>query len=112
MKFAKEEKDPNKAISHYLSAEAIYRGDFLEEELYVEWCAAKRERLREVYISVLTEIMKAYEDNGDIDLSVEYACKILNTDTLRTFTVDSWSIMQFWAKRTGLKKHTEAVRLQ
>ena len=45
LKSAKEEKDPEKAISHYLNAESLYGGDFLEEDLYIEWCREERERL-------------------------------------------------------------------
>ncbi|MBI4620005.1 MAG: hypothetical protein HY739_07570 [Desulfobacterales bacterium] len=72
--------DNEKALSYYLEAERIYVGDYLNETLFEDWCEAEKERLREDYISVLIEIMRLFEDKRDINLSIEYAGKILNAD--------------------------------
>jgi DNA-binding SARP family transcriptional activator len=79
-KLAGKEKDAEKSISHCLHAEAIYQGDFLEEDLHVEWCAEERERLREEYLDSLAKIMKYHQRKGDYPRCIEYARKYLNKD--------------------------------
>ncbi len=41
------------ALRCYQEAEALYGGNFLEEERYEDWCAEERERLRELYLNLL-----------------------------------------------------------
>ena len=80
LNLAREEKNPEKSISYYLNAEAIYRGDFLEEDIYVDWCIEERERLKEEYLDLLAKIMEYFERKGDYSRCIEYARKYLAFD--------------------------------
>jgi two-component SAPR family response regulator len=37
------------ALRRFCQADNLYRGDYLEEETFADWCAEERERLRELY---------------------------------------------------------------
>ncbi len=41
-------------------AEGLYCGDYFEDEPYAEWCAAERERLREMYLELLAGLAECY----------------------------------------------------
>ncbi len=45
-------------------AEGLYRGDYFEGEPYADWCAAERERLREMYLELLAGLAKCYAAGG------------------------------------------------
>jgi DNA-binding SARP family transcriptional activator len=62
------------ALRCYREARDLYRGDYLEEDLYADWCAAERERLREVYLQTLEKMATLYAENGDLDQAVQ-ACR-------------------------------------
>lgn len=53
------------ALQHYEDAQLLYRGDYLEEDLYADWCAEERERLRELYLDVLAGMVRGYANRGD-----------------------------------------------
>ncbi|MDY6933959.1 MAG: tetratricopeptide repeat protein [Spirochaetota bacterium] len=80
LKLAKEEKDTEKSISHYLKAEATYRSDFLEEDVYAEWCFDQREMLKGQYLDLLMKLMKHFERKWDYSKCIEYARKYLGAD--------------------------------
>ncbi len=54
----------DKAIRCFEEARALYRGDYLEEDLYADWCAEERERLCEIYLDVLGRLADAYAERG------------------------------------------------
>ncbi len=81
MAMARQEKDrPEKAVQHYLKAEALYRGDFLEEDAYVDWCSQERDNYREQYLYALQKIIEFYKDRKDFANSIHYANKYLAVD--------------------------------
>ncbi len=41
------------ALNRYQEAQHLYRGDYMEENIYADWCAAERERLREICLETL-----------------------------------------------------------
>lgn len=53
------------AIRCYEDAKSIYRGDFMEGDLYADWCAEDRERLREVYIELLNTLAELHYDRRE-----------------------------------------------
>lgn len=57
--------ETEEALRLYREAEELYRGDYLEEDLYADWCAAERERLREVYLDLLGRMARLYAAQGD-----------------------------------------------
>jgi DNA-binding SARP family transcriptional activator len=44
------------AIKEYESAEALYHGDYLEDEPYEEWTLLRRETLRDTYLIILGKL--------------------------------------------------------
>ncbi len=80
LELAKKEKDLEKSISHYMRADAVYSGDFLEEDVYVEWCAEERAILKEEYLNLLIKIMGYFEKRNDYAKCIEYAGKYLKAE--------------------------------
>jgi len=63
------------------AADALYAGDFLEEDRYQDWAGALREEARAVYISVARALGEAAVSGGDHDAAVRCYLKILAKDT-------------------------------
>lgn len=57
----------NEALTSFERAARLYQGDYLPEDLYAEWCAEERERLREAYFDVLGHIVDIHLDRGDFE---------------------------------------------
>lgn len=53
------------AIRCYEEAKRIYRGDFMEGDLYADWCAEERERLCEIYIETLNALAELHFRQGE-----------------------------------------------
>ncbi len=47
----------DEALRCYQDALITYRGDYLEEETYADWCAEERERLREIYFAMMERMV-------------------------------------------------------
>jgi DNA-binding SARP family transcriptional activator len=62
-------------------AEALYVGDFLEEDLYEDWAADLREEARATYISVARTLAERSLEAGDHDAAVRYYLRILEKDS-------------------------------
>ncbi len=80
IEYADKEADSQKQISHLLNAEALYRGDYLEEDPYAEWCDEERINLREEYLKLLSKIISHYESVRDFEKCIEYSRKYLKRD--------------------------------
>jgi LuxR family maltose regulon positive regulatory protein len=80
LKDAKKEKSTEESIRHYLKALDLYEGDFLEEDLYIDWCNEVRERYREHYLAALTEVIGYYEARKEFQKCIDYAEAYLKTD--------------------------------
>jgi LuxR family maltose regulon positive regulatory protein len=72
--------DREAAIRYLVAAESLYAGDFLVEEQFSDWAAARRERLRDQYLDVLLRLLRHHEAAGRSDMAVEYAKKALAAD--------------------------------
>lgn len=62
------------------SAEAMYLGDFLEEDLYEDWAIPFREELRAMYLAVATALAELAEAANDFDAAVRYRLRVLERD--------------------------------
>ncbi len=62
----KEEEKGNfkEALTWYDKAKGLYKGDFLEADLYFPWAQKKRETLRKKYISLLSRMALLFEREG------------------------------------------------
>jgi class 3 adenylate cyclase/DNA-binding SARP family transcriptional activator len=54
----------------------LYKGDYLEDDLYTKWTMQKRQETRASFIDVLQRMASLYERNGNARKSIEI-CKLL-----------------------------------
>jgi len=71
------------AIREYRAAEALYRGDYLEDEPYQEWTLLYREALKDLYLLILGKLAEHSMNNADYDGCITYSQKILDKDSCR-----------------------------
>jgi DNA-binding SARP family transcriptional activator len=72
--------DTEAALRHLTAADTLYGGDFLADEPYAEWAIARRERLREDHIDVLSRLGRLHEDAARLEIAVRYSKRILQID--------------------------------
>jgi DNA-binding SARP family transcriptional activator len=95
---AREEEDLGKSIEHYLKAETIYQGEFLEEDLYSEWCIEARENFSSEYSQLLREIIEYYDGQKDYKQCIQYAKKYLKFDK---YAEDMYQQLMLYYAQTG-----------
>jgi DNA-binding SARP family transcriptional activator len=71
------------ALPHYLQAEALYRSDLLEEDLFEEWTLLRRDELKDTYMSILAKLGRHWLQVGNHDAAIEEWKKILGKDPWR-----------------------------
>lgn len=54
----------DKALQRFEEAQRLYRGDYMEEDIYADWCTAERGRLFEVYLEMLTGMAECHARAG------------------------------------------------
>ncbi len=54
----------DEALRCYEEAQRLYRGDFMEEDIYVDWCAEQRERLHEINLEMLAGMAECYAERA------------------------------------------------
>ncbi len=59
------------ALVCFEKAASMYKGDYLPEERYADWCAEERERLREVYFDMLGHMADGYVECGDYERAAD-----------------------------------------
>ncbi len=64
------DKNPSVALKKLLTAESRYKGPFLEENPYDDWCIHIREQTTLEYIRLLKLIQCLYQANQDMDNAV------------------------------------------
>jgi PAS domain S-box-containing protein len=71
------------ALTHYVEAEHLYRGDYLEEEAFEDWCAEERERLRELYLELLARTAECHAALNQYTEAIRVCRKALVVDPCR-----------------------------
>ena len=71
------------ALHCYKHAEALFRGDYLADEPYSEWCALERERIRERYLTLIEALTCLYEGLAQLEQSIVLYRKGLTLDPCR-----------------------------
>jgi len=74
---------PAEAIAPYEAAAALYRDDYLSDNLYDEWTIPTRTHLRETYLGMLAHLCEAYLQAGRTDDCFQAARQMLAKDTYR-----------------------------
>ncbi|MCG8685947.1 MAG: transcriptional regulator [Desulfobacterales bacterium] len=63
-----------------LVAEAFYKGAFLQEDRYHDWCIQQSSRYENIYKSLLKAIADSFENKNDIENTIRYSRKIISRD--------------------------------
>lgn len=75
-----QQHPPDTFILEYMKAERLYKGPFLNEDRYAEWCTELREVLIGKYKTVLAKLIVHYEKQNDITTCIHYSDKYLSVD--------------------------------
>jgi len=71
------------AIDEFERAEALYRDDYLVEDLYEDWTQARREELKDQYLLIVTKLADHCLVHGDLLGCILRCHKILQRDACR-----------------------------
>jgi DNA-binding SARP family transcriptional activator len=71
------------APAAYEVALAAYPGELLPEDLYEDWCQARRRQLAELHVFVLTGLAEVLERGGAYARAVEHLRRVLQDDPTR-----------------------------
>lgn len=71
------------ATGEYKTAEALYKGDYLEDDLYEEWTSLRREALKDVYLAMLGKLAEHSMQMTDYQACIAYCQRILAKDQCR-----------------------------
>jgi DNA-binding SARP family transcriptional activator len=82
-RWLEEAGEPGKAALQYESADGLYRGDFLADDLYEEWAALMRERLRLAYLDTLGRLSRIQFDAGRYAVAAGLCQRIIEQDPCR-----------------------------
>jgi DNA-binding SARP family transcriptional activator len=74
------------AIAQYQQAAALYQGDFMADDMYDNWPALMRERLRVAYLDTLDRLSHIYFGQGQFATSITLCQLILAQDSCREDT--------------------------
>src|SRR5256886_2674466 len=85
-------------------AAALYRGDYLLEELYSEWAIPRREALRRSWIGLLLKLAELREARGALTSAMEPLNQLLATDP-----TDETAVQRLMLLLTGLDRRGEAL---
>lgn len=73
----------DEAVDVYRQASSLYKGDFLEDEPYSDWCLFERERLREVFINLSKQLAMVLAERDDINGAIDAYHSALGVDQVR-----------------------------
>ena len=106
-----EKTDPERSVKHYLNAESCYKGPFLAEDPYIDWCIKERESLNEKYLQILSRIIRFFDNKKDFSKGIEYANKYLGVDHYAEDVYRSLMRFHYLAGNTsGVKKTFEKCK--
>lgn len=71
------------SLAEYEQAEALYTGDYLEDEPYADWTLLRREALRDAYANILTMLAAMSLESCDYTGAIIWSQKLLAQDNCR-----------------------------
>jgi DNA-binding response OmpR family regulator len=101
-----EAGDTDIALGLFLAALALYKDDFLRENLYDDWPSERRERLRELWISSMFRVAAICADRCEYSDSVRLMKKVLDIDPYRE---NAYQALMLYLSRAG--RRGEAIQL-
>lgn len=103
---AQEAGDTDIALGLFLSALALYKEDYLRENLYEDWPSDRREKLRELWISSMFRVSAICADRCEYADSVRLMKKVLEIDPYRE---NAYQALMLYLTRAG--RRGEAIQL-
>ncbi len=103
---AQEDGDMERALSLFLGALALYKEDYLRDNLYDDWPSDRRERLRELWISSMFRVAAICADRCEYADSVRLMKKVLDIDPYRE---NAYQALMLYLSRAG--RRGEAIQL-
>jgi DNA-binding SARP family transcriptional activator len=103
---AQEAGDTDIALGLFLAALALYKDDYLRENLYDDWPNDRRERLRELWISSMFRVAAICADRCEYSDSVRLMKKVLDIDPYRE---NAYQALMLYLSRAG--RRGEAIQL-
>jgi DNA-binding response OmpR family regulator len=103
---AQEAGDTDVALGLFLSALALYKEDYLRENLYEDWPSERRERLRELWISSMFRVAAICADRCEFADSIRLMKKVLEIDPYRE---NAYQALMLYLSRGG--RRGEAIQL-
>jgi PAS domain S-box-containing protein len=73
----------DEALRCYDKAQFLYRGDYLEQDVFADWCAEERERLGELYMEMLTRKAECHAQRSEFVEAAQVCRKGLVHDPCR-----------------------------
>ena len=73
----------DEALRCFDEAIYLYRGDYLEQDVYADWCAEERERLGEIYLDMLARKAECHARRNEYAEAVQVCRKGLVQDPCR-----------------------------
>jgi two-component system, OmpR family, response regulator len=101
-----ESGDMDLALGLFLSALALYKEDYLRENLYEDWPSDRREKLREMWISAMFRVAAICADRCEYPDSVRLMKKVLEIDPYRE---NAYQALMLYLSRSG--RRSEAIQL-
>lgn len=93
------------AIPFYQQAVKLYRGDFLEEDLFEEWTLPPREELKDTYLMALDKLSHYWFQAGQLERAIEGWKKIVAMDVWREDAYRHLMVCYSRAGQIGLALH-------
>ncbi len=103
---AEQSGDIRNSIECGKSAMELYRGDYLEDELYTSWTMQKRQEIRAVYTDILQHTASLYERQGNSRKSIELYKMLIKADPDRE---EAYRKLMLSYSHIGMR--TEAIRV-
>ncbi|MCG1022405.1 BTAD domain-containing putative transcriptional regulator [Sutcliffiella horikoshii] len=75
-----EEQDPAKAQSFLEKALALYKGDFLPDQKYADWCLNERERLLVYYLRCSEKLAQLLVARKEYDAAIQWCERVIEKD--------------------------------
>jgi DNA-binding SARP family transcriptional activator len=88
------------AAAEYERAIALYRGDYLVEDLYEDWTMVERERLSNAYMDMLGRLALHYTEAGQHQESIRACYRVLEKDRCHE---DSYRVLMRCYAHLGLR---------
>jgi DNA-binding SARP family transcriptional activator len=73
----------DEAFIQHETAEAMYKGEYLEDDLYKDWTSLPREALKDIYLTIVGRLADYSMLKEDHIASINYCQKILAKDPCR-----------------------------